>query len=263
MRHPKVMVSTLKVAAFASLILAVLGCSEKKTTKEGQEEKILATPEEIVSQMHQMTNDVFGIKQREGRLDFRNVSKSISAITNDETRLELLDKLSDCVLSFDVSSLSYYHQNNALYSIEDIMKNVVFGNFPGRYQMGLDAYYELYYDYKLRLMEWRRRQIRRTAPKHRIEHPYVILDEAEDEERQWWRQIHFHGMVCYEGDLRMLEGESQLYMRRISKESADRIRAKIENYLGRPLRTLDQLKADGKSKRRVEFTEPDDPHAAP
>ena len=50
------MVSTLKVVVFASLILVALGCSEKKTTKEIQEEKIHATPAEIVSRMHQMTN---------------------------------------------------------------------------------------------------------------------------------------------------------------------------------------------------------------
>ena len=37
------MVSTLRVAALASLILAAWGCAEKKTTKEVQEERILAT----------------------------------------------------------------------------------------------------------------------------------------------------------------------------------------------------------------------------
>ena len=73
------MVSTLKVVAFASLILAVLGCSEKKTTKEGQEEKILATPEEIVSQMHQMTNDIFVLKERQGFLDSKLIAKFLDA----------------------------------------------------------------------------------------------------------------------------------------------------------------------------------------
>ena len=33
---------------------------------------------------------------------------------------------------------------------------------------GLDIYFERYYDYKLRFLEWKRNQIKRTAPKNRI-----------------------------------------------------------------------------------------------
>ena len=143
------------------------------------------------------------------------------------------------------------------------MVDVVFSNLPSRYKAGLDIYFERYYDYKLSFLEWKRNQIKRTAPKNRIKNPDLVSDEREYNERQWWRLIHCNGISCYEGDLRMLEGESKLYMRRISMESADRLRAKIENFLGRPLRTLDQLKADGMAKRYVEFTELDDPHAAP
>ena len=89
------MVSALKVAAFASLILVALGCSEKKTTKEVQEEKILATPAEIVSRMHQMTNEIFVLKERKGFLDSKLIAKSVHAITNDSERLELLGQLAD------------------------------------------------------------------------------------------------------------------------------------------------------------------------
>ena len=60
------MVSTVKVAALASLILVAWGCSEKKTTNEVQEEKILATSAEIVSRMHQMTNDIFVLEKQKG-----------------------------------------------------------------------------------------------------------------------------------------------------------------------------------------------------
>ena len=42
-----------------------------------------------------------------------------------------------------------------------------------------------------------------------------------------------------------------------------RIKTKIETHLGRQMRTLDQLRTDGKAKRRVEFTEEDAPHVAP
>ena len=119
------MVSTLKVAVFASLILAALGCSEKKTTKEVQEEKILATPAEIVSRMHQMTNEIFVLKERQGFLDSKLIAKSVHAITNDSERLELLDQLADCVMSVDVSSFDYHKQFNSLFSIKSVMEDVV------------------------------------------------------------------------------------------------------------------------------------------
>lgn len=247
----------------AGAMLFDLGCTEKPAEVSRKQDDVLTDPSAIVARMNQMTNEVFVLKERKGFLDDRLISKSIAAITNDIARLQLVDRLSDCVLALDVSRLSYQYQYNALRSVEDVMDNVVFVNLPSRYKIGLDAYFERYYDYKLRLMAWRRNQIRRTVPKHRIGNPYVILDEAEDEERQWWRQIHFHGISCYEMHLRMLEGTAQLYGRRISKESADRIRVKIEKFLGRPLRTLDQLKTDGKAKRCVEFTEKYDPHDAP
>lgn len=247
----------------AGAILFVLGCTEKPDEVSRKQGDLLADPSAIIARMNQMTNEVFSLKQHQGRLDFRGLSASLAAITNDSERLDLASKLTDCVLSLDVSGLSYHDQHNALISVVRIMENVVFPNLLSRNKVGLDAFYELEFDYKLRLMEWRRKQIRRTAPKHRIKNPNVILDEAEDEERLWWREIHYHGIPIYEMHLRMLEGTAQLYGSRLSKESADRIRAKIEIYLGRPLRTLDQLKADGKAKRRVEFTEEEDPHAAP
>lgn len=248
----------------ASVMLVALGCTKKPDEVFRKQDDVLSDPSAIIVRMNQMTNEIFELRERKGFLDDRIVSKSIAAVTNDAARLQLVDRLSACVLALDVSRLSYQHQFNALLSIEDVMKNVVFGNFPGQCQMGLDAFYELKFDYRLRLMEWKRNQIRRTAPKHRIKNPNVILDEAEDEERLWWREIHYHsGISCYEGHLRTLEQDFHCLSPRLSQETADRIRGKIESFLGRPLRTMKQMKEDFKAKRRVEFTEPDDPHAAP
>ena len=258
------MVSTLKVAAFASLILAALGCSEKKTTKEVQEEKILATPEEIVSRMHQMTNEIFVLKERQGFLDSKLIAKSVHAITNDSERLELLDQLADCVMSVDVSSFDYHKQFNSLFSIKSVMEDVVLLELPGWWDHGYDEYYEkYYYKYKLRYLAWQRAQIKRTSPKHRIENPYLITDWAEEEERSYWRQIHYSGIVNYEAQLNVIETDYPHQARDMSKETADRVKSMIEDFLGRPIRTKEQLRADFKAKRNVEFLEKEDPHAAP
>ena len=258
------MVSTLKVAVFASLILAALGCSEKKTTKEVQEEKILATPPEIVSRMHQMTNEIFVLKERQGFLDSKLIAKSVHAITNDSERLELLDQLADCVMSVDVSSFDYHKQFNSLFSIKSVMEDVVMLGLPTWRVHGYDEYYEkYYYKYKLRYLAWQRAQIKRTSPKHRIENPYLITDWAEEEERSYWRQIHYSGIVNYEAQLNVIETDYPHQARDMSKETADRVKSMIEDFLGRPIRTKEQLRADFKAKRNAEFLEKEDPHAAP
>ena len=227
------MVGTLKVAVFAGLILAALGCSEKKTTKEGQEEKILATPEEIVSRMRQMTNDIFVLKERQGFLDSKLIAKSVLAITNDSERLELLDQLADCVLSVDVSSFDYHKQFNSLFSIKSVMEDVVMLGLPSWRVHGFDVYYEkYYYKYKLRYLAWQRAQIKRTSPKHRIENPYLITDWAEEEERSYWRQIHYSGIVNYEAQLNVIETDYPHQARDMSKETADRVKSMIEDFRG-------------------------------
>ena len=264
MLHPKVMVSTLKVVVFASLILVALGCSEKKTTKEIQEEKILATPAEIVSRMHQMTNEIFVFKERQGFLDSKLIAKSVHAITNDSERLELIDQLADCVMSVDVSSFDYHKQFNSLFGIKCVMEDIVIRELPGWWDHGYDEYYEkYYYKYKLRYLAWQRAQIKRTSPKHRIENPYLIKDWAEEEERSYWRQIHYSGIADYEAAISFMEGGFPFQARRMSKESSERVKTMIEEYLGRPIRNKEQLDADFKANRNVEFLEKEDPHAAP
>ena len=258
------MVSALKVAAFASLILVALGCSEKKTTKEVQEEKILATPAEIVSRMHQMTNEIFVLKERKGFLDSKLIAKSVHAITNDSERLELLGQLADCVMSVDVSSFDYHKQFNSLFGIKCVMEDIVIRELPGWWDHGYDAYYEkYYYKYKLRYLAWQRAQIKRTSPKHRIENPYEIKDWAEEEERSYWRQIHYSGIVNYEAELKAIEASFPFQARRMSKESAAKVKAMIEGYLGRPMRTKEQVEDDHRNHRNAEFLEKEDPHAAP
>ena len=246
-----------------SATLIALGCSEERDVAVSEEICVATGPSEIVAQMSRMTNEIFEVKKLKGFLDERRVAASLAAVTNDDVRLELVEKLADCVLSLDLSRLSYRDQHNAMISIKDIMSKVVVGNFPARNIIGLDAFYELKFGYKLRLMEWWREQIKRTTPKHRIEKPYVVLDEAEEDERDWWRLIHFHGMVCYEMSLAGLEQEFLCLSPRLSPEAAERIKVEIENFLGRPIRTKQQLKDDFKAKRHVEFTEKEDPHAAP
>ena len=257
------MVSTLKVAALIGLSLTILGCSEKPISKGGADDAIITNPTEIVSRIHQMTNDVFARAEMKGFLDSSDVLKSIYAVTNETIKLEMISHLMDCALSLDVSSLNYCRQFNALWSIKRMMDNVVLIGLRSRRKYDFNSYCELYYAYRLRLLEWQRQQIKRTNPKNRIENPNMFVSPEEEEERSYWQEIHYGGIVNYEAELSVVETDYSHQARDMSKETSDRVKAMIENFLGRPIRTKEQLRADFKAKRNAEFLEKEDLHAAP
>ena len=106
----------------AGAMLFALGCTENPDEVSRKQGDVLSDPSAIIVRMNQMTNEIFELRERKGFLDDRIISKSIAAVTNDAARLQLVDRLSACVLALDVSRLSYKHQYNALLSIEDVMK---------------------------------------------------------------------------------------------------------------------------------------------
>ena len=91
----------------------------------------------------------------------------------------------------------------------------------------------------------------------------MFVSPEEEEERSYWQEIHYGGIVNYEAELSVVETDYSHQARDMSKETSDRVKAMIENFLGRPIRTKEQLKADFKAKRNVEFLEKEDLHAAP
>ena len=75
--------------------------------------------------------------------------------------------------------------------------------------------------------------------------------------------MYYDGMDDYEGLLLHVEGMFSYRMRGLQPETVSRIKKSVEDYLGRPIRTPEQLREDRRLKRHVEFFEEKDPHAAP
>ena len=244
-------------------VLGLVGCSDKEPAKEPSDDIVVTDPVGIICLMDRMTNEFFTSETQKGNLNCTRIAKSLHSVTNETMKLQLIDQLLDRILSLDVSRLDYYGQCNSLLSIESAVNDVVLGELYSRRKYSLDDYHELHFDRQIRYLDWLRQQIRRTAPKHRANAQEPSLDDAERERRFWWRRLHYGSISTYESKLSGLESFYHAYARRLSGDSAGRIKRKIEEFLGRPIRTSEKIKQDCKAGRRVEFTEPDDPHAAP
>ena len=104
---------------------------------------------------------------------------------------------------------------------------------------------------------------RSDDPKNRLKDPNVSLGEEQEEEMKCWRGIHYSGIEDYESAIRNMETLFPYQKRQMSEEVWNRIRGKIENYLGRPIRTKQQLREDHQNHRNAKFLEKDDPHMVP
>ena len=244
-------------------VLGLVGCSDKEPAKEPSGDIVITDPVGIICLMDRMTNEFFTSETQKGNLNCTRIAKSLHSVTNETMKLQLIDQLLDRILSLDVSRLDYHGQCNSLLSIESAVNDVVLGELYSRRKYSLDDYHELHFDRQIRYLDWLRQQIRRTAPKHRANAQEPSLDDAEHERRFWWRRLHYGSISTYESKLSSLESFYHAYARRLSGDSAERIKRKIEEFLGRPIRTSEKIKQDCKAGRNVEFTEPDDPHAAP
>ena len=67
----------------------------------------------------------------------------------------------------------------------------------------------------------------------------------------------------YEHRLRNIERMFSCRTRGVSSNTVARVRAMVEEYIGRPIRTEAQCREDFRLKRHVEYFEKKDPHAAP
>ena len=244
-------------------VLGLVGCSDKEPAKEPSGDIVITDPVGIICLMDRMTNEFFTSETQKGNLNCTRIAKSLHSVTNETMKLQLIDQLLDRILSLDVSRLDYHGQCNSLLSIESAVNDVVLGELYSRRKYSLDDYHELHFDRQIRYLDWLRQQIRRTAPKHRADAQEPSLDDAERERRFWWRRLHYGSISTYESKLSSLESFYHAYARRLSGDSAERIKRKIEEFLGRPIRTSEKIKQDCKAGRRVEFTEKEDPHAAP
>lgn len=182
---------------------------------------------------------------------------------NNPVRLKVWMEMVDRLIKIDVSQCSYKKQQRAVEVIRRLLEDAVH-RLPAAMGVDRSTRKEAEYDLMLKVFAWKREQIIRTKPKSWIKYPNAWAGDEIEEERMSWRGIHYRGIVNYEVTMRSMEGRLPYMKRTMTDDTYARVRQKIEAYLGRPIRTEEQLHADHKANRWVEFPdEKNDPHYGP
>ena len=193
--------------------------------------------------------------------DFLHSATNVSDVA---AIVQVHDALRDSLLSVDFSGLSYREQSKIFRKIKDLVDyNALFGLF---YQGVLprDLWVGKEIETELKSLAWQRAVLTRLRPRRKLVKKLSPADDEKacDEWDAWW-YMYYDGIQAYEGLMRHVEGMFPYRMRGLPPETVDRIRKSVEDYIGRPIRTTEQLHEDHMRKRPVEFLEEIDPLAAP
>lgn len=244
----------MKGLIWISLAVVFLGCGDESNLSESDDltcsdlTKIVITPEKVKEGLDRICRVYEAEQEDQAPCDLDGFAQ-IQRLSNVTQRLECVRYYVDKLLSLHIGHLSYWRQWNA---VDYVTRHVdesrgYFSQLPGGW--------EERYDVELRLLEWQKEQIERVKPKRRVKAPYSYDSWMSEKEFQGWCIIYYGGMDSYESRLRNLEGLLPLNRRRIPENEWERIVDKVENYLGRPIRTKEQLRRDFKEKKRMVYTQ--------
>ena len=198
----------------AILLLACLGCGK-------QESGIDVRLSECVNAVAQSEAlGVNGYKQAETMLG------EIVALTNVESRIERLTAFAEALVSARLGARGYRQWDRSLSAIPPLVRSVCNGlSWSG-------ANIEQVYDMRLKLLTWHRRQLE-------------LLESmnpngkglAHDESQVAWRRCREKVSASQEMTLDLLESRFDDETRTLAAERRDAIRARIEEFLGHPMRS--------------------------
>lgn len=251
--------------------LCLLGC-DKKTESNGKANALPPVPDppistnivDIKKSIRLMCDSLGKHGETEEFYQLMNdFYRSATKVSDIETIIQIHDALQSSLFAVDFSGLSYRMQSKVAGKIEDMVKSDGIFDMEHGYVASRDLWMEKEIEANLKCLEWKRALIKRLRPRHRVENPHLVLDIKARDEWEAWRYMYYDGMNNYESRLRHVEGMFPYRMRGLQPETVERIKKSVEDYLGRPIRTPEQLREDHRLKRHVEFLEEMDPHAAP
>ena len=237
--------SALKIAVAFFALQIGSGCT-KETEWTGDPRLSRPEVQEVVAQIHDLTNRLSTIAVDSAFPWQDQVTNAISAITNLTERVALLDELTDSLFALDVSSLNYQGQYRVLRIVHDMVEHgVLDGLRPcfGARGSALNDAYEWYYGMHLKKLAWNRTQIDRTKSNRSQGINCATLDAEAAKERKALNEIHYGEIIYYDVDVGYLERIFHRDKRRMPEDLWNRLKVKIEAFLGRPLRPLEQVEA--------------------
>ena len=178
----------------------------------------------------------------------QEADRLIGAIPDAAERREVIEMWMDRLLSFDFSGLSFDRWCRVDMYIRTRYINLLFGGLAARRSK------PEYFAYRIKLMEWWRRQLNRIRP-WQVEGKEKIF-ETPNLGVNGRRVLYRAGATSYEFERHNLEKEA-IDLKEVSttKDEAARIRAMLEKFLGRPIRPREELEKDFTDTHHVEFTD--------
>ena len=165
------------------------------------------------------------------------VLNEIVALTNVESRIDRLTSFADALLSVQLNGRGYRQWDRSLSAIPSLVSSVCSSlSWSG-------AEMEQVYDMRLRLLSWHRRQLellQATRPAGK-EMPH-------DETQIAWRRSRERVSASQGMTLDLLESRFDDDTRTLTPERRDAIRAKIEAFLGRPMRSAAMVRKERRRK---------------
>jgi len=159
----------------------------------------------------------------------------ILSMTNVSERVEMLRVFSDALLTADLTSDGYGQQACLIAQIPRIQRRVRFGlECAG---VGVEEDYAL----RMNLIEWSRKQLSLLKPVRKVD-PH---DGTQDNAR-WrsWYYCYNHAFSSYRYEINDIELRFERDTKALPEERRAKLKAKIEQCLGRPMKTREAVLAD-------------------
>ena len=160
-------------------------------------------------------------------------------------------------MALDISDIGYRQQSRA---IHDLWKLVDLKISVGLQSLKLSVVDV--WNAKLRALAWRRKQLERLKPIGPMPKGLavskggglLVLDLEVDKKYSSWRSCHKSTASDYENYIRHLEGHTfYIDTLRSTEEEKEKLREMLRKYIGRPIRSKEELDRDAKNNTAKEF----------
>lgn len=243
----------MKMALTASALSAalLLGCGQDPDDPGVRSEAIPARVRQVQKELANVIQ-AFG-SESDPLPEDRAVLRAVETLPNEDFRQRCRDGFVSKAFSVSIGQLPYGRQAQVISSL--LRTITALSNSTPRTDEGWRAAYAM----EIKKFDWWRAQILRVgANRDRVGDAEGLESSSSASERRAWRRIYYGGMEDFEAQLNDLECLFQVRKRQMSEEEWNSIKTKMETWLGRPLRSSEQLKRDCKERRRVVFPTSDE-----
>ena len=212
--------------------------------------------EEILNVNRTLVEDSFS-----ATLSIIPLESVIKSISNKTERIAYYKRWMDGLMALDISDVGYHHQCNAIRNMRDLVDhNISYGLLTAGFSL------EKVWNEKIRMLAWQRKQLERLKPAGPLpkgikwKGGWEVLDRKVYNEHREWRTCYRSAALGYEYQVQRMEGRQfNFETRNSSEEEKNAIRRNLRKFLGRPIRSEQELLRDFKERRAMEFPYDDIP----